>query len=280
MHFILVLTALGIAACLRWTQPRSRGSWIERWQRALVLFSLPPLLLLTTAVAIVCMGAQGQMLGLQASWWSYFLAVGFLVWTGINWLRRVDRDWRARRQICQYDWQDVEGTPARAIDTELPYTAWVGGWQPELVVTRGLLDLLDSPHLQAVLAHERAHYDSRDPFWFFWLGWLRSCTAWLPHTEALWQELLLLRELRADRHATRHVDPLLLAESLLEVARAPLTLPEHLYVPLSCSAPPNRLQERIDALLGEPELPSESPQWRWSCMSLALLPLATVLLHH
>ena len=85
-----------------------------------------------------------------------------------------------------------------------------------------MLDALDRPHLDAVLAHEQAHVYYRDTFWFFWLGWIRSFTIWLPNTEAVWQELLLLRELRADRQATEQVDFLLLAESLLIVAQNPL----------------------------------------------------------
>ena len=52
-------------------------------------------------------------------------------------------------------------------------------------------------------------------FGFFWWGWLRRLTEWLPHSKELWQELLLLRELRADQWAAQQVDPLVLAESLL-----------------------------------------------------------------
>jgi Zn-dependent protease with chaperone function len=48
------------------------------------------------------------------------------------------------------------------------------------------------------LAHEQAHAHYRDTFWFFWLNVL---TSWLPHTEALWQEILFLREIRADEKA-------------------------------------------------------------------------------
>jgi hypothetical protein len=91
------------------------------------------------------------------------------------------------------------------------------------------------------------------PFGFLaWLGAVLHCL--VTNTEALWQELLILRELRADRWAARQVDPLLLAESLLMVASAPSSIPfESFCAAFSQVAQRNRLEERIEALLAEPE---------------------------
>jgi Zn-dependent protease with chaperone function len=93
------------------------------------------------------------------------------------------------------------GEHSRVLDNPIPFSALIGFWQPELIVSQGLLNTLDQDHLEAVFKHEQGHYYYRDTFWFFWLGWVRSISAWLPNTEALWQELLLLREMRADRWA-------------------------------------------------------------------------------
>ncbi|NJL22358.1 MAG: hypothetical protein HC895_18575 [Leptolyngbyaceae cyanobacterium SM1_3_5] len=105
---------------------------------------------------------------------------------------------------------------------------------------------------------------------------MRQLTAWLPRTEALWQELLLLRELRADRRAAQQVDPLLLAESLLLVVQSPLQEEEYCAA-FSAIAPATRLEERIDALLGEP-IADESIAVSWLWL-LPILPLLTLLLH-
>lgn len=81
----------------------------------------------------------------------------------------------------------------------------------------------------------------------------------LGYRTPLWQELLLLRELRADRWAAQQVDPLLLAESLLVVVS---TMPV-----------------QIEALLAEPELMREPSLWSWTWLLLAFLPLAAVPFH-
>ncbi|MGK7876434.1 MAG: M56 family metallopeptidase [Xenococcaceae cyanobacterium] len=280
----MMLTALGLAWGLRLAASQPTGSWIQRWRRSLFFFLFPPLLLLMTVLAVLYMGPQGQMLGLKASWFSYFLALGFIGWAGVFLLNLAHQGWLSRLQVRTYSQQLVAGKMARILDATFPYSAQIGFWQPELVISRGLLNTLDRAHLQAVLAHEQAHYQYCDTFWFFWLGWLRSFTAWLPNTEALWQELLLLRELRADRRAAEQVDALLLAESLLVVAQrvsnVSVNLPESFCVALSCAVSCNHLAERIDALLIEPESPSSSGWWTWSWMLLPFLPLVTVPFHY
>ena len=191
------------------------------------------------------------MLGLQASWFSYLLAGTFITFAIVKLLRLAYHLGQVKKQIGTYSQELIFSQEVRLLATTLPYSAQIGFWRCQLVVRQGLLDTLDTPHLEAVLAHEQAHYHYRDTFWFFWLRWLRSLTSYLPHTELLWQELLLLRELRADRRAAQEIDPLLLAESLLAVAKAPLMYTESFSAPLSCAVPPNRLEERIDALLEE-----------------------------
>ena len=141
-----------------------------------------------------------------------------------------------------------------------------------------MLQSLDPAHLKVVLVHEQGHLHYRDTFWFFWLGWLRRLTSWLPQTESLWQELLILRELRADRWAAQHVDRLLLAEALLSVVSAPQIQPENVCALFSSAVVRNRLNERINALL-EPELSSNLEGRSWWLL-LVLLPLIVILFHH
>jgi Zn-dependent protease with chaperone function len=219
------------------------------------------------------------MIGLHADWFSYCLVlgcVGFAIGFG---LRLATEGWQSLRQIRSYPQINLDCKPARLLDSSVPYSAQIGFWQPELVVSQGLLRTLKPEHLQAVLVHEQAHHYYRDTFWFFWLGWLRRITAWLPNTEALWQELLVLREIRADRWAASRVDALLVAESLLLVVSDPMMASESFSAAFSRATPINRLQERIDALLAEPESPSPASSWAWSWVLIALLPLVAVPFH-
>lgn len=279
MHLVMILAALGLAWLLRlsWFQPT--GNWTQRWQKALFLFLLPPLLVLMTALAVICMGPQGRMIGLHTDGFSYCLAVGCLGMSVFVGLKLGSEGWRSLQQIRTYPKIQLEGRTARLLNNRILFSAQIGFWQPELVVTQGLLQTLKPEHLEAVLAHEQAHYYYRDTFWFFWLGWLRQITTWLPNTEALWQELLLLREIRADCWAAGRVDALLLAESLLMVVNTQMRASENFCAAFSCAITRDRLQQRIDALLGEPEFPTESSWWNWTWVLLGLLPLVAVPFH-
>lgn len=282
MHLMMILLAVGIAFSLRLFTTTPDGSIHQQWQQILFNFFFPPLLVLMTALAVVCMGFDGQMLGMPANWFSYVVALFFIAVASVLGIKKAYQGWQACRSLCNYPQQLVMGQQVRILPIDLPYSAQIGFWQPELVVSQGLLRTLDEEHLQAVLAHEQAHDHYRDTFCFFWLGWLRSFTRWLPHTEPLWQDLLWLRELRADQKAAQQVDGLLLAESLLFFAKASQGNAGDFCVPFSCAIPRSRLSERIDALLSS-EGTSVCPQpyrWDWSGFFLALLPWATVPLHY
>jgi Zn-dependent protease with chaperone function len=276
----MILAALGLTWLLRLGCKCSTETWSDRYSRALLLFLFPPLLLMMTGLAVLCMGPQGQMVGLRAGWFSYLLTLGFLGVAGVKCLKLAWLGCRSVQQARTYPSRDLGITKGRVLDTPVLFSALIGFWQPELVVSQGLLNTLDNAHFDAVIAHEQAHYYYRDTFWFFWLGWVRDCTAWLPNTESLWQELLLLRELRADCRAAQQVDPLLLAESLLRVVSDLSKMPsENFCAAFSAVAQRNRLTERIDALLAEPEATPQLNLWSWAWLLLTFLPLAAIPFH-
>jgi hypothetical protein len=279
MHLLMIFIAICLAWYLRSKEPYPRESWTERWQRSLLLFLFPPLLLLMTAASILCMGPEGQMVELWDGWLSYELALGFFGWAGINCLKVAIQGHRSVQQVRTYPQIDIGSKSARLLNTSALFACQIGFWQPDLVVSQGLLQTLDREHLEAVLTHEQAHYHYRDTFWFFWLGWLRSYTAWLPNTEALWEELLALRELRADYWAATQVDSLLLAESLLLVVSEKPMVSEVICAEFSAAAPQNRLTERIEALLAEPEEAHQPNLWFWMWLLWAFLPLFAVPFH-
>jgi len=53
MHLIVVLAALGLATGLRMARFCPMGSWAGPWNRALLIFLLPPLLLCRTGLAVL-----------------------------------------------------------------------------------------------------------------------------------------------------------------------------------------------------------------------------------
>jgi Zn-dependent protease with chaperone function len=274
----MIITAITIACYLRYSGNIPAGNWHLRWHKTLFLFLFPPLLIFMTVTAVLCMGTQGKMGGMYTGSFSYILALIFLGLFNILGLKLTFQGWKSVKSVRECPQIHIAGKPIRLLQTKALFAAQMGFWQPELVVSQGLLETLSPSHLESVLAHEQGHYQYRDTFWFFWLGWIRSCTAWLPNTEALWQELLMLRELRADSYAASQVDPLTLAESLLLVVNHQ-TLTSEVCCAALGSSEVNRLEQRIDALLTTPEPASETPFPSLSIFLLAFLPLVTVIFH-
>ena len=239
------------------------------------------------------MGPHGRMVWVGNDWLSYDLAIGFLGMAVFYWLKLAGAGGRMLQQVRTYPTIELNGNSVRLLDLQTPYSAQIGFWEPELVITQVLLDSLGTKHLEAVLAHEQAHYYYRDTYCFFWLGWVRQITAWLPQTESMWQELLVLRELRADRWAADRTDPLLVAEALLLVVHNASAFTENFCAAFSQIAQADRLNQRIDALLEilepalddrvggtEPQHQQHQPNrsaWVW--LLLALLPLLAVPFH-
>jgi len=276
MHLLMIITAVTVAYWLRSSGSIPQGNWHLRWQKTLFLFLFPPLLIFMTVTAVVCMGTQGKMGGMYTNSFSYILALIFLGFFNILGLKLVLSGWKAIKSARECPQVNLNGKQVRILHTGALFAGQIGFWQPELVVSEGLLETLSPLHLESVLAHEQGHYQYRDTFWFFWLVLMRDCTAWLPNTEPLWQELLVLRELRADSYAASQVDPLVLAESLLlVVSNNPITSD------VCCAAlgAGDRLEQRIEALLTPSEPISEAQLQSWHIFLLAFLPLITVVFH-
>lgn len=279
MHLLAISTVVILATIIRYQSTPSSGEWSKRWYKTLFLFCFPGLLMLTTAITVLYMGCHGEMLGVKAGSVGCFISGGLILFASACLLKLAIQGDRSIRQVGNYPLHAVGNTTARILEFELPYSAQIGFWKSELVISRGLLTTFDREHITAVIAHEQAHVEYRDTFWFFWLGWIRSFSFWLPNTELLWQELLLLRELRADRKAAESVDFLLLAESLLAVAKAPLESPVGC-VSLNDAQIGDRLQERIDSLLNQTESVPDNRWQNWSWLCLLIMPLLTIPLHY
>ncbi|BAZ44578.1 peptidase M56 BlaR1 [Chondrocystis sp. NIES-4102] len=280
MHLITIIIAIAIAWLVRQRKIAGQHTFSQRWYTALFLFLFPSLLLLTTALAILYMGCHGLMLGVQAGSLGCGVAASLILLAIFSLVKLTAQGYSSIKQLDNLAQISIQGKPAKIIELDLLYSAQIGFWNSQLVVSRGLLNTLDTEHLEAVLAHEQAHAYYRDTFWFFWYGWIRSFSFWLPQTEELWHELLLLRELRADRQAALEIDFLLLAESLLTVAQAPLKSNFSLCANFNNSQIGDRLNERIDFLL-QTNTPIPKNKWQhWTWLCLLLLPLLTIPLHY
>jgi len=292
VHFVMIFGSFFLAWGLRYGWQNSgeadQVSWQKRWQKALVCFVLPPLLVVMTAIAVLCMGSEGQMIGLQAGRLSYAIAIIFLIYSVMRSAQLALNGWRSLQKMqdlvvdVKNDFQagNLVNEPVRLLNMPMLFAAQIGFWRSHLFVSQGLLDTLDADHLEAVLLHERAHAHYRDTFWFFWLGCLRQVMPWLPNTQALWEELLLLRELRADRWAAQYADGLLLAESLLAMVSSNMQPIPTFVAAFGATNTSDRLEERVNFLLAEPE---PLPQFSWRSLfwiGFSLLPLTVLPLHY
>jgi bla regulator protein blaR1 len=94
------------------------------------------------------------------------------------------------------------------------------GFRPEIVISAGVLDLLDARELAAVLAHERAHLRERhDLVLLPFLALLRAFS-WAGITSRAYRAVGLLLEMHADDRVLRQVPARELATALLRVGAA------------------------------------------------------------
>jgi len=104
----------------------------------------------------------------------------------------------------------------------LPNPAFTAGWwRPRIFVAKSLPDALTADELVAVLSHEMAHVERRDPLRLFVLRSLAAILFWLPAIRRLVEDLADDAEIAADdRAAALHALPL--ASAILRMAGADL----------------------------------------------------------
>lgn len=118
----------------------------------------------------------------------------------------------------------VPRTPAlRLVDTERPIAFVLGVFRPAVVVSTGLLAILDDAELDATLVHELFHFKNGDNVFSACLGWLKDAFSFLPVARSAWARYEADRERTADALAARVTgEPDVLAEALVKVGEASL----------------------------------------------------------
>ncbi len=148
---------------------------------------------------------------------------------------------------------DGGGATPLLADLSHPTALLVGWWRPSLVVDRRLWVALSPSQREAMLAHEQAHLDRRDPLMLFVLRVL-TVIAPGPARRALVRAWLDRAETRADELAVQAVgDPLLVAEALLRCARLGARAPD-----LAIAWTSGQLERRVHAILKGVDSPAGS----------------------
>lgn len=83
----------------------------------------------------------------------------------------------------------------------VPLAITMGLMHPKIVLSTGLMNLLNEDELEAVIAHEMAHVKSRDPLTIFIMTLCSSTIWYIPILKWLNQQYRIMKELAADEYA-------------------------------------------------------------------------------
>ncbi len=222
---VATLPAVG-AGCLAGT-----AAWVVGWAQE----SWPPCPLGSGA------GAWG-MLGLAAG----AAVAGALLGAAVlqaAWARRVEL--RGAAQARATIRRVPSGARAWVVPSAIPIAFTGGLLQPKIVVSTGLLALLEEDEQAAVLEHEAAHLRAGHARLLILGGAVAGLYAWLPTVASTWAGLRRELEVVADDEAVRHVGKKALLHALAKVALAQVQA-----TPLSAAAlaDPDHLRYRIHRL--------------------------------
>ncbi len=290
MHFLVMIIATILAYLIRIISQQNYFQKKQNWNISLFFFIVPVLLVLMSSIAIVAMGYQGQMWGIKATMISYILAWLCLSYAVINLLIYYLEIKKISTKISQLSEETILNNKVKILNTSFPYAGLMGFTKGNkkllnpcfgsyLVLSKGLIELLSKEHLQAVISHEKAHQKHQDPLIFFCLSYCKKITFWLPNNEQLWNDLVLLRELRADKTASKSVDFLLLAESLLMVTQKAMEQKNPVDYEFICPFMNSRLNERIEALINQNDSPEIIIWHQLSWIIVVFIPFLIIPFH-
>lgn len=133
---------------------------------------------------------------------------------------RAELSRRRHRQLVELLSSPIPERPGtRLIEHEAPVAYCLPGTTQSItVLSAGLLQLLDSEHLRAVIAHERAHATQRHDILLLAFRAWRGALPWFPIATKAEAAVAVLVEMLADDWARREVSDSTLAESIVLVA--------------------------------------------------------------
>jgi beta-lactamase regulating signal transducer with metallopeptidase domain len=194
------------------------------------------------------------------------------------------RTWDAPAQLQAKVLDLTASTGLRSVPTlrvaadARPWALVAGLFRPRVVLSSGLLSLLDEEELSAVLCHEMVHIQRGDLWWTALCGVLRDLTWFLPTTRYFYHSMLAEQEVACDDQIVEESRRLALASALVRVWQAKMNPPSTPHGALALFSPEHseRLEARVRRLLENPGAATDSPPYRALAMVAGLLVLFTI----
>jgi Zn-dependent protease with chaperone function len=130
------------------------------------------------------------------------------LWSAVQTVYNTGRAYRKIAASRHSDVTDMDQTEAAAIPEDcilVPHQApaafTIGLFKPKIVLTTGLLDLLDPPEVQAVIFHEQYHRRYRDPLVICMLEIASKAMWYIPAFKWVSGIYKVAAEIMADKHA-------------------------------------------------------------------------------
>lgn len=191
--------------------------------------------------------------------------------------RKQRRSWQVVNSpeihSCLHRLQDLFGITGEVhvlTSDERSEPAVCGVLSPIIVLPTGIEERLSQEELDALLAHELAHLQRRDPIWNLVFSLIANCFIWQPFNYYTIRQWRATAEVCCDKIAlSRGVDRFTLARCLTRVASWKLSPQTN----LALSAAKNDLSERVERLVEENAV-SEKGQIRFSNKCLIVLSMA------
>lgn len=87
------------------------------------------------------------------------------------------------------------------ISYKAPIAMTIGLWKPRMILSTGLMDMLEPNELHAVIEHEKCHIRYRDPLSIFLLSMISKSMWYIPIFAWMADKYPIMIELRADKYA-------------------------------------------------------------------------------
>lgn len=144
-----------------------------------------------------------------------------------------------------------------------PLAMTIGIWKPRILVSTGLMDMLEPGELRAVIEHEKCHVRHRDPAAIFLLALISKSMGYIPIFAWIARKYPMMIELRADKYAIERMEQATdlgsaLLKLLKQTAKPRFPLSHASFAETSMNV---RIQHILD--------PEREVAWRWPLIRIA-----------
>lgn len=145
------------------------------------------------------------------------LALHLLLTLAVTWTHTERIRRRHRALVALLGHADPEDPSRRVLDVQAPVAYCLPGGSSLTVLSTGLVQLLDRPELDAVIAHERGHALQRHHLVLVTFRAWHKALPWLPTARLAEDAVARLVELLADDFARHSIDDAVLRRAILHV---------------------------------------------------------------